>query len=110
MTLAEAKSRLEVMVAHSDDPVLTSGELDLLLADNQVDDATWDLYRAAAEGWRWKAGRVAARFDVADEAAQAKRSQLYEHCRSQAREYDARAGAPGATGTATARPLSRFSC
>ena len=80
MDPAAARARLERMVAASSEPVLDAGDLDALLVlaarvDSaghpvQVDGtgaptagATWvptyNLDAAAAEGWRWKAGRAA---------------------------------------------------
>src|SRR5690242_18315281 len=41
---------------------------------------TYDLYLAAAEGWRWKATKVVAQFDVKAGSVDAKRSQVYDAC------------------------------
>ena len=53
---------------------------------------TYDLYAAAAEGWRWKAGKVSNAFDFSTDQQSFDRSQMYDHCMKQAAFYDARAG------------------
>jgi hypothetical protein len=69
-TQDEYKLLLSNMVAASTDPVLTPTDIDLLLKLNRVLDesglaptdadweSTYDLNRAALEGWKWKMGRV----------------------------------------------------
>lgn len=52
---------------------------------------TWDLDRAAVEGWRRKAGKVAGRFRFATDGQTFDRQQLYAHCISQMHEYRRRA-------------------
>jgi hypothetical protein len=99
MTEEQAIARLEVMTASSVDPVLSETEIGMLLDmcrladadDNAPDDAdwtpTWDLNRAAAEGWRWKAGKAAARFDFSADGAKFDRSQIVMHCERMAAQY-----------------------
>lgn len=99
MTEAEARARLERMTAAGSDPVLSGDELDDLLAMCRLADAagrapadpdwapTWDLNRAAAEGWRWKAGKAAARFDADTDGTRLSRSQITEHCLAMAAQY-----------------------
>jgi hypothetical protein len=49
---------------------------------------TYDLNQAAAEGWRWKAGKVADLFNfVVDPRQQIDRAQIFEHCLSMAERY-----------------------
>lgn len=48
---------------------------------------TFDLRAAAAEGWQWKAGKVASQFDAQAGSASAKRSQVFEMCMANARAY-----------------------
>lgn len=43
-------------------------------------EQTWDLRRAAAEGWRWKAGKAAEKYDFSSDVHSLKRDQLHEHC------------------------------
>lgn len=78
MTAAEAKARLERMCAAASDPILEDEDLDELLRGARRRDAdgvspsesgwtpTWDLNAAAAEGWRWKAGRVTSTYSADD--------------------------------------------
>lgn len=49
--------------------------------------ATVDLYRAAAEAWREKAGMVADGYDFKAEGASFTRSQMYKHYLEQAARY-----------------------
>lgn len=53
-------------------------------------DPTFDLRAAAAEGWEWKAAKVAARFDATAGTASAKRSQVFEMCMAKAKSYRSR--------------------
>lgn len=101
MTEAEALARLTVMTAAESDPVLDSDELEMLLADHRVADATglgpadaaytdtWDLRAAAAEGWRWKAAKVASRYTFSSDVHSHQRDQLQKHCLAMVKEYSA---------------------
>lgn len=53
---------------------------------------TVDLYRAAAEVWREKAGMVADGYDFKAEGASFTRSQMYQHYLEQAARYASMAG------------------
>lgn len=53
---------------------------------------TYDLERAAAEGWRWKAGKAASRYNFASDNAQFDRGQVYTHCEAMANIYAKKAG------------------
>jgi hypothetical protein len=48
---------------------------------------TWDLTRAAAEGWRWKAAKVAGRFDFTAGGDQFQRSQQLAACNAMADRF-----------------------
>lgn len=48
---------------------------------------SYDLNVAAAEGWRWKAAKVASEFDFVTDGNQFARSQKYAHCIAQAEHY-----------------------
>ena len=99
MREAEARLRLQTMTAHDQDPTLTSAEIDLLLADAKRADSvgraptdvswapTYDLNAAAAEGWRWKAGKAAHRFDASTDGQSMHRSQIAAACERMARHY-----------------------
>jgi hypothetical protein len=101
---AAARVVLSNYVAASARPVLSADDLDALLDLYQTPDAdgrlvsddgwvpTWDLNAAAAEGWRWKAGRVAGDFNFsADNASYSKESTM-AHCLAMATQYAAKAG------------------
>jgi hypothetical protein len=54
----------------------------------EVDDTpSYNLNRAAAEGWRWKAGKVANRYTMWDATQRLNRSDLHKHCLLQAKMY-----------------------
>lgn len=100
-----AKQRLTVMVAATTDPVLGDSDLDALVAfaarpdptGRGPNDAGWDptyaLGAGAAEGWRWKAGRVTGRVDIQGDDTRLDRSQLFGHCMRMAERYDRQAWA-----------------
>lgn len=59
-------------------------------------DGAWtpayDLYFAAAEGWRWKAGKVSDAYDVSEDQQSLDRSQMVKSMLDLAAKYDALAG------------------
>jgi len=79
---SEASARLQTMCAASEEPVLSAGDLEQLVAFAKRADAsglapsdvawtpTYDLRAAAAEGWRIKAARVAHRFNFSKDGQQ----------------------------------------
>lgn len=88
------------MTAATTHPVLTPDEVADLLSMFAVADAsgyapsdigwtpTYDLNRAAAEGWRWKAGKAAAEFDFSsEERSKFERSQVHAACMAQSHAY-----------------------
>ena len=104
-----AERELRRMTQAAIAPGLTDPEIEDLLwlariddADGYApDDASWtptyghrDLRRAAAEGWRTKAGKLTPEFDAAvGSGTEFKRKQQYDMCMAQAAEY-----ASGASG------------
>ena len=100
-----AKARLAMMVAATQDPVLTDGEVEMLLdlarrpdIEDRSPDAvgwvpTWALGAAAAEGWRWKAGKASPRVDMQGDDSRLSRSQMFSHCMQMAARYDRQAWA-----------------
>lgn len=99
MTEAEALARLERMTAASEEPALSSEELADLLGLSEIADSngvapgqdgwspTWDLNRGAAEGWQWKAAKVASRFDFQADGASYHREQVMQNCERLAGSY-----------------------
>lgn len=51
--------------------------------------ATYNLAMAAAEGWKWKAAKVVAQYDVKAGSVDAKRSQQFEYCMAMANRFAA---------------------
>ena len=51
---------------------------------------TFDLDHAAAEGWRWKAGKCSPDYSANLDGAQLARNQRYEHCLEMANRYAGR--------------------
>lgn len=64
---------------------------------------TWDLYKAAAEGWRWKAAQLINKFDFASDNQKFDRSQRHAHCLMMAAEYKKKTG-----GTFRVSPLADY--
>ena len=102
MLRALALARLGSMTAAATAPTLSDGELNTLLDMHQVADSagfapgatdyvpTYDFNRAAAEGWRWKAARVAGQFDFNADGATYNRSQKLDMCEKMIRQYQRR--------------------
>jgi hypothetical protein len=103
MDTEQAWTRLKAMTAADSAPVLSPDEIELLLTMHRLADAagvapgaegwvpTWDLNRAALEGWRWKAGKAAGSFDFQADGASYNRSQILEHCERMIAQYRRRA-------------------
>ena len=101
ITAPEARARLERMVAASAVPALEPAEVDdlmLLAARNDSADMppgdpdwapTYALNAAAAEGWRWKAGKVAGAVTLGQDGSTINRSDMHKACIAQAAYYDA---------------------
>lgn len=118
MPVLTAEQQLRAMVSASEEPTLSDDEVTTLLALTAVMDsaglapthddwtATYDLNRAAAMGWEWKAGKVANQFNFSsEERSKYERSQVYNQCMASARAFKARihgtANIPGGVATAT---------
>jgi hypothetical protein len=89
---ATARARLERAVSGT--PALADDDLTILEgiaraaepdADNDLPG--WDLDLAAAQGWQWRAGRLADQRKVGAEGATAENQQRYEHAMEMARHY-----------------------
>jgi hypothetical protein len=99
--------RLAELIANDQQPTLSPEALEQILerhrmvdkdgyAPNDVDwIPTYDFNRAAAEGWRLKAGRVAADFNITIEGRQLSRSDLVKQFLQMAKEYARRGGIIG---------------
>lgn len=100
ITAPEARARLERMVAASAVPTLDAAEVDDLMALAARNDSlqtlpgetgwlpTYALNAAAAEGWRWKAGKVAGAVNMAQDGNSLNRSDMHKACLAQAAYYD----------------------
>ena len=111
MDATEARQRLERMVAWDTQPLpLASGAIDDLVeiakttdlngghpafVDGTVNAAwvpTWDLRRAAAEGWRWKAAIAAGLHDYSADGTHYGASKLIQHCELMIKLFSRRPG------------------
>jgi len=113
---ATARLRLERMVAWDQTPALTVEEMDRLLdlarrADEEgrePGDAdwvpTWALGPAAAEGWTWKAARVAGHYDFNADGSSLSKSQVMAHCLRMAEVF----GGAGSGAAASASGAGTF--
>lgn len=102
MTEPEALARLQIMVAWDAEPALSPDEMGMLVDVARRADAdglapsdtgwapTWDLNAAAAEGWRWKAAKVANRYSVSTDGQSLSRSDLIAHCERMVSQYQRR--------------------
>ena len=111
MEYAAARARLERMVAASTSPTLSAGEVDDLLrigarpdVDGRlVDDADWedtyDLNAAAAEGWRWKAAKVAADPNFSGDGTSVSAGDVAKQLLAFADTFDSEAGGSGGLGS-----------
>jgi hypothetical protein len=98
-----AVALLGKMTAADQRPALSADELALLLdavgvTDATVDPAVWtgSLDAAAAEGWAWKAGKVAGDFNFSADDASYSKADVLKHCVDMRSEYLAKCG--GSTG------------
>jgi hypothetical protein len=82
-----ALARLSNMVAATTTPALSDEDVDALLDYAIRPDGTYDLRRAAAEGWRWKAGKVAGGFTFSADGVAVDKSMLLEHCLGMVKQY-----------------------
>lgn len=102
MNRVTAKARLSLMVASSSNPVLSDADMNTLtdLARRQDaagrwpsdaaydgDDATYDLNAAAAQGWGWKAGKVAGDFNFSADGASYSKADVLAHCQEREAFY-----------------------
>jgi hypothetical protein len=102
MNAAEATTFIETRLRPDDDPTLTEAEVTSLLplaAAIDVNDiepgeddwiptySTVGCYRAIAEGWSLKYGRIIGRFDFTTDGQQFQRSQMLDHIEHQRKTW-----------------------
>jgi len=99
MTESEALGLLSRLVQADTEPTLSPEELaDCLFLARCVDESglapsdpdwtpTWDLNKAAAEGWRRKAAKVVTAYDVQADDAKLSRSQMFKQFMQMAKLY-----------------------
>lgn len=99
MTETEARDLIEAMTAWDSVPTLTEDQVDLLVVRARRSDSdglvpsdtgwagTYDLNAAAAEGWRWKAGKVAGDFTFASDGQSFNRADMVKACMDMAATY-----------------------
>jgi hypothetical protein len=92
MTEDEARVLLEAKTAHDSAPFLTPDEIDALLTAYNVVDDGWNLDAAAAEGWAWKAGKVAPDYSFSQDGQLSDQGQVHRHCVAQKELYERKAG------------------
>lgn len=91
--------RLKVMLASTEEPLLSDDEIaDLLLQarrpdvdGNAIDSDDWtptyNLDAAASTGWEWKAGRATPGFSFGEDGQMFSRQQIFDHCMQMASQY-----------------------
>ncbi len=88
MDRAAAEIRLRAMVAAGNQPTLDDAEIFELL--DIAEGRDWDLRHAAAQGWRWKAGKAIDEYAFAEPDSRADRQQLHDMCMRMADGYGSR--------------------
>lgn len=93
MNIADAALRLKRLCAAEVEPILSDSTVNQLLQDARIADSdgnlpgstdwveTYDLYRAVAEGWSYKAAQVAADYTFAIDGQSFSRAQTFAHFR-----------------------------
>lgn len=99
MDETQARDSLAAMVGIEDVPSLSGEEFELLVIFAQIRDAngvrpsdtgwvpTYNLARAAARGWQWKAGRIASVYNVSGDGQSLTRAQWFDHCLAMVKLY-----------------------
>lgn len=78
---AEAKAAIARKTAAATAPVLSDADLDeLVRLAVRPQGGGYNLDRAAAEGWRWKAARAAGGFTFTADGVQVDKSEIMAHC------------------------------
>lgn len=105
MDRATAKTRIQAMTAWDSRPALSDAQVEALVdlarrqdtsgrwpSDTAWDaaNATYDLNRAAAEGWGWKAGLVAGDFTFSADGASYSKADVLAHCAEREAYYAGR--------------------
>jgi hypothetical protein len=110
----DAAAALNRMCAADQTPALAADDLAALVAIANVGGGVYDLRRAAAEGWRWKAAKVAGAFNLSIDGGAINRGDLLGHCQQMVKMYSRQhpRSIPIVNGEATERLdeawLSRF--
>lgn len=93
------KIRLKAMTAWSEEPALTDGEIDALLAQYAMTDVdglepddvlwtpTYNMRAAAKEGWTWKMGRASSLISTDLDGDRMSANQVFEHCAAMVKKY-----------------------
>ena len=93
------QTRLKAMTSASTEPTLSNTEIDALLTQFSMADsdglvpsdedwvATYNLRAAAAEGWRWKAGRCANLVSADLDGDRLSSNQVFDHCEAMIKKY-----------------------
>lgn len=99
MDEAVARTRLTNMLGAGARPALSDDDISALLAAYRVVDSdgrapvdegwtgAWALNAAAAEGWRWKAARVAGDFTFSADGASYSKGDVLAHCERMIEHY-----------------------
>jgi hypothetical protein len=93
MNTSTARARLVRMIQVTVDPTLDTSEVDDLMTIAEVygpDGVTvidYNLNRAAATGWEWKAAKAAGDFAFTDRTGTYNRQQVYDQCMRMAAVY-----------------------
>lgn len=83
----EAKASIARKTSATTAPLLDDDDLTALLKFAKRPTGGYNINRAAAEGWRWKAARAASGFTFTADGVQVDKSTIMAHCLDMVKEY-----------------------
>jgi hypothetical protein len=89
-TVLSYQSATQVTLAASAGTTVVGAQI-ILARQNPLWNPSFALYWGAAEGWRWKAGKVTNRYKFMADGGSFSREQLFDQCMVMAKEYELRA-------------------
>jgi hypothetical protein len=90
VTREQATAAIRRKTAAATAPALTDDEITALVDLAERRDGTWNLNKAAAEGWRWKAGKVAGGFSFSADGVMVDKTSLLAQCERMVAMYSRR--------------------
>jgi hypothetical protein len=120
--MADVFDRFSRMVAADHEPKLNQDDLEAILAGYQKIDEngvapgdggwipTYNLRAAAAEGWRWKAGRAAELQSTDLDGDRMSANQIFDHCQEMIKIYSRGTASPLTSSPPATNLVTDFFC